>query len=192
MASDLLVRPSKFPFVDALTHFARALGAARSGNPAAAQADIAKLAELRDKLREAKDAYWTEQVDIQWQVASAWVLNAEGKADEALKAMSAAADAEDRTEKNVVTPGPIAPARELYGAMLMERGKPQEAVLAYEATLAKEPNRLGATIGAAKAAEKLGDSAKARLYYAKAVALADDADTQRMEIAEARAYVARN
>jgi tetratricopeptide (TPR) repeat protein len=192
MASDLLVRPSKFPFTDALTHFARAVGASRSGNPGAAQADIAKLAELRDALRQQNDAYWAEQVDIQWQVASAWRLNAEGKAEEALKAMSAAADAEDRTEKNVVTPGPIAPARELYGAMLMERGKPQEALAAYEATLAKEPNRLGATIGAARAAEKIGDAAKAKRYYTKAVALTEGADTARVEIADARAYVARN
>jgi Tfp pilus assembly protein PilF len=192
MASDLLVRPSKFAFTEALTYFARAVGAARAGNPGAAQADIAKLAELRDALRQQNDAYWAEQVDIQWQVASAWVLNAEGKVDEALKAMSTAADAEDRTEKNVVTPGPIAPARELYGAMLMERGKPQEALAAYEATLAKEPNRLGATIGAAKAAETLGDAATAKRYYCKAVALTEGADTARVEIADARAYVARN
>ena len=87
------------PMSMAMTHFARALGAARSGNPDAAKADIAKLAELRDKLREAKDAYWAEQVDIQWQVATAWLLYAEGKHDDALKAMSAAADAEDKTEK---------------------------------------------------------------------------------------------
>ena len=99
----------------AISHFARALGAARSGKPEAAKADIAKLAELRDKLREAKDAYWAEIVDIQRQVAAAWVLHAEGKYDEALKAMSAAADAEDKTEKHAVTPGPLAPARELYG-----------------------------------------------------------------------------
>src|SRR6266849_4896131 len=104
-AADLEVRPSKFPHVDAITHFARALGAARSGKTGAAQADIAKLAELRDKLRQAKDVYWAEQVDIQWQVASAWLLYAEGKYEDALKAMGAAADAEDRTEKHVVTPG---------------------------------------------------------------------------------------
>ncbi len=69
-AAQLQVRPSKFAHTEAMTHFARALGAARSGTPDAAKADIAKLAELRDKLRAAKDAYWTEQVDIQWQVAS--------------------------------------------------------------------------------------------------------------------------
>src|SRR4029077_4337421 len=102
-AAALEVRPSPFAFVPAITHFARALGAARSGNPDAAKADIAKLAELRDKLREAKDAYWTEQVDIQRQVAAAFLLEAEGKHDDALKALSAAADAEDKTEKHPVT-----------------------------------------------------------------------------------------
>jgi Tfp pilus assembly protein PilF len=191
-ASDLLVRPSKFPFADALTYFARAIGAARSGDPDKARAAIAKLAELRDTLRQQNDAYWTEQVDIQWRVASAWALHAEGKSDEALTAMRAAADAEDRTEKNVVTPGPLAPARELYGAMLMERGQAKEALAAFEATLHKEPNRLGATLGAAKAAEKVGDTVTAKQYYAKAVALTADVDTQRTEIADARAYIARN
>ena len=81
------------------------------GNPEAAKADVAKLGELRDKLREAKDVYWSEQVDIQQKVASAWVLYAEGKYDDALNAMSAAADAEDKTEKHPVTPGVPKPAR---------------------------------------------------------------------------------
>ena len=120
-AAELQVRPSPLAQVQAITYFARALGAARSGNPEAAKAEIAKLGELRDKLREAKDAYWSEQVDIQRQVATAWVLYAEGKYDDALKAMSAAADAEDKTEKHPVTPGVPKPARELYGAMLLER-----------------------------------------------------------------------
>ena len=120
-AAALQVRPSPLAHVQAITHFARALGAARSGNPEAAKAEIAKLGELRDKLREAKDAYWSEQVDIQRQIASAWVLYAEGKYDDALKAMSAAADAEDKTEKHPVTPGVPKPARELYGVMLLEQ-----------------------------------------------------------------------
>ena len=153
-AAELQVRPTKYPYVDAITHFARALGAARSGNPAAAKADVAKLDELSAKLREAKNAYWSEIVGIQQQVASAWVLYAEGKHDEALKAMSAAADAEDKTEKHPVTPGPLAPARELYGAMLLDRGMAKEALAAYEAVLAKEPNRLATYVGAAKAADQ--------------------------------------
>ena len=190
-AAALEVRPSKFPHVMAITHFARAVGAARSGKPDAATADIAKLAELRDKLREAKDAYWAEQVDIQWQTANAWLLYAQGKYDEALAAMAAAAAAEDKTEKAPVTPGPIVPARELYGAMLLGRGQPKDALAAFEATLKKEPHRLGATLGAAKAAEQLGDAAKAREYYAAAVALGETAEPVRPEIAAARAFVAK-
>jgi hypothetical protein len=112
-AAVLQVRPGPLAQVQAITHFARALGAARSGNPEAAKVDIIKLGELRDRLREAKDAYWSEQVDIQQKVASAWVLYAEGKYNDALKAMSAAADAEDKTEKHPVTPGVPKPAREL-------------------------------------------------------------------------------
>jgi tetratricopeptide (TPR) repeat protein len=188
-ASELQVRPSPLAQVQAITYFARALGAARSGNPDAAKADIAKLAELRDKLRDAKDAYWSGQVDIQWQVASAWVLYAEGKTDDALNAMSAAADAEDKTDKHQVTPGVPKPARELYGVMLLERGKPAEALVAFEATIKKEPNRLGAYLGAAEAAEKAGDNAKAQEYYKKVVGIAGDADKSRTSVADARAFL---
>jgi tetratricopeptide (TPR) repeat protein len=189
-AAALQVRPSPLGFAPAITHFARALGAARSGKPEAAKADIARLAELRDQLREQKDAYWAEQVDIQRQVATAWVLNAEGKHDEALKAMSAAADAEDNTEKSPVTPGPLAPARELYGQMLLERGMAREALTAFDATKAKEPNRFRGFLGAAQAAEKLGDKAAAKANYEKLIALAASADTDRPEVAAARKYVA--
>jgi hypothetical protein len=190
-AAALEVRPSKFPHVMAITHFARALGAARAGNPEAAQADIAKLVELRDKLREAKEAYWSDQVDIQRQIASAWVLYAEGKYDDALAAMKAAADAEDKTEKSPVTPGPLAPARELYGDMLLERGMNKEALAAYQATMTKEPNRFNGFVGAAKAAVALGDKATAKADYEKLLAMADGS-SDRPTLAAARAYVASN
>src|SRR6267154_487048 len=190
-AAALQVRPSPLAHVQAVTHFARALGAARSSNPEAAKADIAKLAELRDRLRDAKDAYWSEQVDIQRQVATAWVLYAEGKQDDALKAMSAAADAEDKTEKHPVTPGVPKPARELYGVMLLESGNAKEALTAFEATLKKEPNRLGAYVGAAIAAETSGDNAKAREHYKKVVEIADAADKARTDVAGAQAFLQR-
>jgi tetratricopeptide (TPR) repeat protein len=191
-AAGLEVRPSQFAQAMAITHFARALGAARSGRPEAAAADVAKLAELRDKLREARDPYWSEIVDIQRQIAAAWVLAAEGKQDDALKAMSAAADAEDKTEKHAVTPGPLAPARELYGVMLLERGMPKEALVAFEATKAKEPNRLHGYAGAAQAAAKLGDREKARENYQKLIALTSDADTDRVEVVAARKFMDAN
>src|SRR5205085_7626610 len=102
-AASLKVPDSKFAHVQAITHFARALGAARSGKPDAAKADVAKLAELTDKLREAKDPYWASIVDIQRQIANAWLLYAESRYDEALRAMAAATDAEDKTDKHPVT-----------------------------------------------------------------------------------------
>jgi hypothetical protein len=191
-AAQLAVRPSGLNFAMSISHYARALGAARSGKPEAAKADIQKLSELRDRLREAKDNYWSEIVDIQRQVAAAWVLHAEGKHDEALKAMSAAADAEDKTEKHVITPGPMAPARELYGFMLLDRGRPAEALAAFEATKAKEPNRFQSYAGAARAAEKLGDKVLARQNYEKLVALTANADTERPEVAAGKKYLASN
>jgi tetratricopeptide (TPR) repeat protein len=191
-AAGLAVRPSKFAYADAMTYFARAMGAARSGDVDAARLDIANIADMREKLRAANDAYWTEQVDIQWQVASAWALYLEGKHHEALQAMRAAADAEDRTEKHPVTPGVPIPARELYGSMLLDRNMSKEALAAFEATLAKEPNRLAALVGAAKAASKLDDKEAARRHYAKVVAIAADADASRTDVAEARAFMAAN
>jgi hypothetical protein len=185
-AAALQVQPTKFFYADAVTYFARAVGAARSGNPTAAQADIAKLVELRDRLKEAKDAYWSNIVDIQQQVAGAWVLYAEGKYDEALNAMSAAAEAEDRTDKHPVTPGPLAPARELYGAMLLDRGMAKEALAAYEAVLKKEPNRLAAYVGVNKSAKASGDQAKARESAVQIVRLTADADVSRPELIEIR------
>ena len=191
-AAQLTVRPSNFPYVMAMSHFARALGAARAGKPDAAKPDVAKLAELRDKLRDAKDPYWAEIVDIQRQVAAAWVLHAEGKYDEALQAMSAAADLEDKTEKHAVTPGPLAPARELYGEMLLERGMAREALAAFEATKLKEPNRYKGFLGAAQAAEKLGERATAKSNYEKLVALTAGSSTDRPTLAAARTFVAIN
>jgi hypothetical protein len=191
-AAELEARVNKFPHIMAITYFARALGAARAGKPDAAQADIARLVELRDKLREAKDPYWAEQVDIEYQVANAWALFARGRFEEALNSMSAAADAEDKTEKSPVTPGPLAPARELYGAMLLERGMAKEALAAFQATLKKEPHRLGATLGAAKSAEKIGEVDQARRLYAAAIALTENADPVRNDVASARAFMARS
>ncbi len=190
-AASLQVRPTQFAQVKAMTHFSRALGSARMGNPKAAEADIAMLAELRDKLRDAKDSYWAEQVDIQWQIATAFTLYAEGKYDDAFKAMSAAADAEDQTEKATVTPGVPRPARELYGVILFERGIASEALAAFEATAKKEPNRFNAIAGAAKAAERLNDREKAKGYYQKLSALGA-ADTIRPDLAAAREFLARN
>ena len=123
------------------TYFVRAVGAARAGKPDAATADIAKLTALRDREIEMKDEYWAQQVDIQRRGAEAWQWFAQGKKAEGLAAMKEAAAIEDSTEKAAVTPGPIAPARELLGYMLLENTQPKEALVEFEAVMKKEPNR---------------------------------------------------
>ena len=189
----LQVRPSPLAHVQAITHFARALGAARSGNPEAAKADIAKLGELRDKLLAAKDAYWSEQVDIQAQVASAWVLYAEGKHDDALKAMSAAADAEDKTEKHPVTPGVPKPARELYGVMLLERGMAEGSArrLRGDAEEGAEPARrlCGRGEGRREVRRRRPRRASTTRRSSRS---RRDADKTRTEVADARAFLRRS
>jgi tetratricopeptide (TPR) repeat protein len=150
------------------------------------------LSNSATSLRDAKNSYWAGQVDVQQQAATAWALYAEGKYDDALRAMSAAADAEDMSEKSPVTPGPLTPARELYGFMLLDRGMAKEAVAAFEATIAKEPNRYNAYVGLAQAAQALGDTAKAKANYEKLVALAIGADPERPTLAAARTFVASN
>jgi Flp pilus assembly protein TadD len=118
------------------------------------------------------------------------VLYADGKPDEALKVMSAAVDAEDNTEKAPVTPGPLAPARELYGFMLLDRGMAKEALAVFEATMAKEPNRFNGYVGAAMAAQAMGDAAKAKETYGKLVTLAAGSNSERPTLAAARSFVA--
>ena len=115
---------SKFPFTEAMTHFARALGAARSGDPAAAQKDVEEIATLRDALKAAKNDYWANEVEVMRLASLAWVALAEKRNDEALGLMRQAADIEDKNEKHIVTPGRLLPARELLGDMLMELKRP--------------------------------------------------------------------
>ena len=175
-------------YTEALTHFARALGMARAGRPEDASAEIARLAELRDRLAAIPDPYWSEQADIQRRIALAWQAYARGNRDDGIAQLRAAADAEDATDKAAVTPGPLAPARELLGEMLLEAGRPQEALAAFEATMKKEPNRFRGVYGAGKAAAALGNRELAARYYKELLAIASDSDTPRPELVEARAF----
>jgi tetratricopeptide (TPR) repeat protein len=188
-AAALTVRPAKTPYTEAMTHFARALGAARTGQPKAAAPDIERLASLRDTLKSMQDAYWAEQVDIQRRVALAWVTFAEGRKEEGIAQLRAAADAEDATDKSAVSPGPLAPARELLGDMLLEAGQPREALASFEASTKKEPNRFRGLYGAGRAAEAAGDRAKAVGFYKQLLAVAAEADTNRPELQHARTIV---
>jgi hypothetical protein len=183
----LTVRPAPTtPYTEAMTHFARALGAARAGKPAEAAPDIARLKAIHDRELELKDAYWAEQVDIQRRVAEAWVAYANGQKDEGISLLAAAADAEDLTDKSAVTPGPLAPARELYGFMLLEAGRAKDALSAFEAVTKKEPNRFLALYGAGKAAEAAKQPVKAKGYYRQIVKICADAGPDRPELVYAR------
>jgi tetratricopeptide (TPR) repeat protein len=182
---------ARFPQAEAIVVFARGLGAARSGNVATARQDLERLGALQTALVSQKQGYWAGQADIQRQIISAWIARAEGRHDEALKLMRTAADAEDATEKHIVTPGPIVPARELLGEMLLEANRPAEALKEFEASQAKEPNRFRGFYGAARAASLAGDRAKARDQYAKLVTLAERADSDRPEIREAKGFLGK-
>ncbi len=140
-AAALEPKPSAFPYAEAMTYFARALGASHTGDLDRANVAIDSLASIQQRLSASGEGYWAEQVAIQHLAAQAWLDLAEHRGDDALSLMREAATHEDATEKNAVTPGPLAPARELLGDMLMELGRPAEASVEYRATLKKEPNR---------------------------------------------------
>ncbi len=186
-AARLEAKSTRFGHADALTWFARALGAAHTGDLASAKAAVDSLQKIRERLTQANESYWAEQTEIQRLGASAWIALAEGRTEEATGTMRAAADREDKTEKNAVTPGPIAPARELLGEMLLQLNQPGPALAAFEVTLGKEPNRFRALLGAAQAASRAGDTAKSRTYYKQLVAICAKADAPgRPELADAR------
>ncbi|OON66972.1 hypothetical protein [Hymenobacter sp. CRA2] len=193
-AAQMPLRPAnfawdEFPWQRAITHFARALGSARTGHAAQARTEVAQLSALHAALLQQHDAYKARQVDVQQRAAEAWLLLAKGKHAAALQRMQQAADLEDQTEKHPVTPSEVLPARELLADMLLELQQPAAALAAYEATLQKHPNRFNALYGAATAAEKAGQSKKATLYYQQLLTVAPAAETARPELAAARLFL---
>src|SRR3989442_10611301 len=165
-------RPSQFPFTVALTHFARGLGAARSGDAAAADKEMQQLAQLHYALKTAKNEYWATEIEVSRLGVAAWTALALGKEDEALGLMRSAADIEDKSDKHIVTPARIAPARELLGEMLLALKRPAEALKEFEASHVREPERFRGYYGAGEAAAQSGDTAKAKRYFTRLVELA--------------------
>ncbi len=185
-----LVKLEDFRWAEAHLHFARAIGAARSGDATAARGEIATLREIEDGLTIPRGTYdWKTQVSIERQIATAWLMHAEGRADDATRLMRAAADLDDATEKHPVTPGALLPAREQLGELLLEIGRPAEALAEYKASLKRAPRRLAGLNGAARAARLAGNGAEAAKYYLQLVELTKNSDGSRAEIKEARATV---
>jgi tetratricopeptide (TPR) repeat protein len=192
-AARLQPRATPYAYADAMTWFARALGAARMQDVPAARAAVNELQKSVDRTAQAKEAYWVEQVTIQKIAATAWLALAEGRSADALAGMRDAADREDRTEKPAVSPGPLVPARELLGEMLLELKQPKEALAAFQKTMGKEPNRFRAIAGAVRAASETGDSAAARQYADQLLAICKDADAPgRVELQAARRLTGRS
>ena len=176
--------------------FARAVGAARSGDLALASAEVAKLSKLEEALTIKPGEYdWRKQISIERRIAAAWVAHAGGKNDEALSLMRAAADLDDATEKNPVTPGSILPAREQLGELLLDLGRPTDALKEYEASLQRAPLRLSGLYGAAQSAKLAGETTKAKRYFAALVKTTERGDATRAEVKTARRFeenLARN
>lgn len=188
-AAALEPRGSKFPQAEAITHFARAMGAARSGDLAAAERDVENLKAIRATLENANQSYWASQVEIQMLAASAWIAQAKGEKETALKLMRAAADLEDDSEKHIAMENRLYPMRELFGDMLLEQQQPGPALAEYETALVSTPNRLRGLYGAANAAKAADQREKASTYFRKIAEMTKDADADRAEIREAKAFL---
>jgi len=190
-AANLPLRPSRYPYAEAIPHFARAVGLARDGHPDQAQTEADQLAALVKTLTEAKNPYWAGQVEIERKIASGWIARARGHDEEALSLMRAAAAQEDALETHdTLNPGPIGmTADESLGALLLELKRPAEAFTVFETSLHTAKNRLASYAGAAGAAAAADDVQNARKYYAKVIELASNGDGNRPEVTQAKAYM---
>ena len=191
-AERLAQSKTPFPYADAVTWFARGVGAARLGHAAAASEAAMALRQIQQRLSRANEAYWAQQVEIQATAVSAWSALAAGRSEEALRQMELAADLEDGTEKSVVTPGPLSPARELLGEMLLEMNNPTKALVQFQETLKKEPRRFRSLYGAAHAAQLSGQSDLSQAYFGELLTVCARSDRPgRPEIKEAREALAK-
>jgi hypothetical protein len=181
-----------FPEGVAVNAYARGLGAARAGDARAAKAEVLRLGELRNAMTTQKKDYWVEQAGIQIDAIEAWIARAEGRDEDAVRLMRAAADREDKTEEHIMMPGRVIPVREMLGELLLELDQPSLALTAFEQSQLTDPNRFRNVYGAARAAELAGDRAKARTHYARLLQQVDANSAARNEIAQARAFLQKS
>jgi hypothetical protein len=195
-AAALEVKPAWFPWnrfrnAEALVHYAKAIGAARAGDVAAARRSAGELAKICGALPAGRDYDWSGSIAVQLEAANALIAFAGGKKDEALRLLRAAAAREDAIDKHPVTPGALLPVREMLADLLLERGAATDALKEYEAVLKTAPRRFNATAGAARAADAAGDKANARAYAMQLLEIAKNAEISRPELIWARSYARR-
>ncbi|HEY2013172.1 MAG TPA: hypothetical protein VGH38_06690 [Bryobacteraceae bacterium] len=194
-AAVLEIQPAWFPWnrfrnVEALVYYAKAVGAARAGDAAAAQRAADRIGAIREALPATPDYDWSGSIGAQLEATRALVTIAQGQRSEGLRLLRTAADHEDAVDKHPVTPGALLPAREILADLLLEGGAAPEAFNEYQAVLKLAPRRFNATAGAARAADKSGDRAQARAYARQLLDIAKDADTPRPDLAWAHSYLA--
>ncbi len=187
-AAAALMVTDAVPSAVAVTRFARGIGAARAGRGADARREAQALGALVTTLTTQGDGYWALVVDAQRMAVAAWAAQAEGRGAEALDLARQAADKEEQVEKHPVTPGPLLPARELLGDLLIAQQRPAEALAAYEKTLEREPNRARTLAGAMRAAEAVGERERARKYAQALTALMAPA-SGRPELGDAKRLI---
>jgi len=177
---------AKYPQAEALNAFARGMGAAISGDTVAARVEVERLEKLRDVTASRKLSYWAEEIEVQVGVVRGLALCTDGKRAACLDTLRAAADREDASEKHVVTPGRLIPAREVLAYATLEGGDAATALKEFESVLEREPNRLGAYAGAAQAAERIEDRSKVAEYTGRVREITQSADTPIADIAQAK------
>jgi hypothetical protein len=182
----------KFPHAEAVLVFSRGLGAARAGAMGAARKEVERLQALKDAMTAAKLDYWADQTTAQITTLNAWIALAEKRNEEAIQFMRTAAAAEEASDKAPVTPGNVVPLRALLGEMLLTLDQPAQAFTEFERSLQRDPNRFRVVYGASRAAEAAGNHQAAHAYYARLQTLTAERDTERPELAQATAFLAKH
>ncbi len=190
-AASLPITTPESPVGESLTRFSRGFGMARTGDLAGAKAEVEAMQGLRARLEKSDNWYWADRTEEQMLAVLAWVALAEGDKAKAEELMRAAADREDGSVKHVAMENRLYPMRELYAELLLETGQAGPALREFEAALKAYPNRYRAIFGIARAADAAGDRRKAAAHYNRLMALAKNSDSQRPDLARARAYIAQ-
>jgi hypothetical protein len=184
-ASELTPISDGVPWARALVWEAIGQGSAMAGNLERAAEAENKLAGLRDEA-EKKSAYWSKQIEVQRLEVNAWLGEQSEKRDEPMAAIREAVKLEESMDKDAVTPGPVAPAREMLAAMLMGRRRDKEALAEYEAVLKFAPKRFNALYGAVVAAKRSGNDSAAMRYFRELTEVAKSEERSEVRTAGAK------